>query len=305
MTTTRRDALAFILSIGVFTILLGCFLGPSKGWVDFRAVYYGTRCLMEHHNPYKVSELESVYQADGGERPAETPIVHQAVVLYVNVPTAFLFVAPFAMLPWGVAHWLWFAFTAGVYLLAVLLIWSLAARYSPDVSFLLTIILLFNSLSFFVTGNTAGIVVGLCAIAVWCFLEERFVPAGILCLALSLAIKPHDTGFVWLYFLLAGGVHRKRALQSLLITAVIGLSVCVWLSLVAPHWIADWQSNLATINAPGGINEPGPPPSSVAPLATWLIYKPPSASSATIRVSIIRPAISFVARSCWHGRCVL
>jgi hypothetical protein len=258
MATTRRDALAMIMAFGGFTILLGCFLGPVNGWVDFRAVYYGTRCLLEHHNPYNVSELESVYRADGGERPGEKLSEHQAVVLYVNVPTAFIFVAPFAMLPWGVSHWLWFACIAGIYLLAVLLIWSVGARYSSDVSFLLTLVLLFNSLSFFVAGNTAGIVVGLCVVAVWCFLEERFVLAGVLCLALSLAIKPHDTGFVWLYFVLAGGVNRKRALQSLLITTVMGLSACLWLSHVAPHWIADWQSNLATISAPGGINEPGP-----------------------------------------------
>jgi hypothetical protein len=184
--------------------------------------------------------------------------MHQAVVLYVNVPTAFIFVAPFAILPWWLSHWLWIAFTAGIYLLAVLLTWSLGARYSPDVSFLLTLILLFNSLSFFVAGNTAGIVVGLCVVAVWCFLEERFVLAGILCLALSLAIKPHDSGFVWLYFVLAGGINRKRALQSLLITAVMGLSAYLWLSHVAPHWMADWQTNLSTISKPGGINEPGP-----------------------------------------------
>jgi hypothetical protein len=84
------------------------------------------------------------------------------------------------------------------------------------------------------------------------------VPAGILCLAISLAIKPHDAGLVWLYFLLAGAPYRKRALQSLLITAVLGLSAFLWLSLAAPHWMQDWQSNLSTIASPGGINEPGP-----------------------------------------------
>jgi hypothetical protein len=77
-------------------------------------------------------------------------------------------------------------------------------------------------------------------------------------MALSLAVKPHDAGLVWLYFLLAGGVYRKRALQSLLITAVMGLSAFLWVSHVAPHWMQDWHSNLSVISAPGGINEPGP-----------------------------------------------
>jgi hypothetical protein len=259
MTKTRRNALAWILLASGISIWWGFSVGQNaNGWVDFRAVYYGTRCLLQLHNPYKVSELESVYRAEGGERPSETVAAHQAVVLYVNVPTTFIVVAPFAMLPWGPAHVLWVLLTAGVFLLAALLMWDLGASYAPDVSLILICILLVNCESIFCTGNTAGIVVGLCVIAAWCFLRERFVPAGVLCLALSLAIKPHDAGLVWLYFLLAGGVYRKRALQALFITAVLGLSAFLWVSHVAPHWMQDWQSNLSTISAPGGINEPGP-----------------------------------------------
>jgi hypothetical protein len=259
MTKTRRIALAWILLASGISIWWGFSVGQNgNGWVDFRAVYYGTRCLLLHHNPYKQSELEGVYRAEGGERPSETVAAHQAVVLYVNVPTTFIVVAPFAMLPWGPAHVLWVMLTAGVFILAALLMWNLGASYAPDVSLFLIIILLVNCESIFVAGNTAGIAVGLCVVAVWCFLQERFVPAGVLCLALSLAIKPHDAGLVWLYFLLAGGVNRKRALQSLCITAALGLEAFLWLSHVAPHWMQDWQSNLATISVPGGINEPGP-----------------------------------------------
>jgi hypothetical protein len=71
-------------------------------------------------------------------------------------------------------------------------------------------------------------------------------------------MKPHDAGLVWLFFLLAGGAHRKRALQALLVTVVLGLSAFLWVSYAAPHWIQDWNANLTTIAAPGGINEPGP-----------------------------------------------
>ena len=99
---------------------------------------------------------------------------------------------------------------------------------------------------------------GLCGIAVWCFLRNRFVWIGVVCLGLSLAVKPHDAGLVWLYFVLAGGANRKRALQSVAITAAIGLAAVVWVSHVAPHWMHDWNTNLATISARGGINEPGP-----------------------------------------------
>ena len=81
--------------------------------------------------------------------------------------------------------------------------------------------------------------------------------AGVICMALSLAIKPHDSGFVWLYFLLAGGLYRKRALQTFAVTAALGLSAILWVSHVAPNWMQDRHNNFA-ISAHGGINDPGP-----------------------------------------------
>lgn len=255
----RGIGLFLILLSSSISILWGSYIGQTgNGWVDFRAVYYGTRCLLEHHNPYKVSELEAVYRTDGGERPAESAAAHQAVTLYVNVPTTFLFIAPLAMLPWGPAHLLWIFLTAGAFIFAALLMWKLAAKYEPKVALFLLCILLANCEALFTAGNTAGIVVSLCIVAVWCFIEERFEFAGILCMAVSLAIKPHDAGLVCIYFLLAGGVYRKRALKSLAITAVLGLLAFLWVSQVAPHWVQDWNSNLSAISAPGGINEPGP-----------------------------------------------
>ncbi len=259
MAKTRRIALLWMMLASGISIFWGTS-SASHGyqWVDFRAIYIGSRCLIEHHNPYNVQEVESVYRNQGRALPTQTNESRQAVTLFVNVPTTLLLTAPFAMLPWGPAHVLWMAVLTGVYLLASLLIWELGARFAPTDTLWLVCILLVNSEMIFSSGNTAGIVVGLCVIAVWCFLEERFVPAGILALALSLAIKPHDAGLVWLFLLLMGGVYRKRALQSLLITGLLGLAALLWLSSVAPHWLQDWQENLAVISARGGINEPGP-----------------------------------------------
>jgi hypothetical protein len=176
----------------------------------------------------------------------------------VNLPTTFIVIAPFALLPWGPAHILWMVVTSGVFILAAWMMWDLGSKYAPGVSLFLICLLLIDCESIFVAGNTAGIVVSLCIVAVWCFLENRFVALGVLCMALSLAIKPHDSGLVWLFFLLTQAPLRKRALQSLLVTAILGIAAFLWLSHVAPHWIQDWRANLATISAPGGINEPGP-----------------------------------------------
>jgi hypothetical protein len=136
--------------------------------------------------------------------------------------------------------------------------WRLGEDDGPGVSLLLTFIVLANCEIIFSGGNTAGLVVGLCVIAVWCLLKERFVFLGIICLASSLAIKPHDVGLIWLYFLLAGRVQRIRALKAGALALALGLIGAMWASHVAPHWVPELRSNLATISAHGGINEPGP-----------------------------------------------
>jgi len=254
---TNQVGLVCILLASGISILWGSSIGPAANrWVDFKSVYYGTRCLLEHRNPYKVSELEDVYRVESVKNPSEPIQNHLGVTLYVNLPTSFIFVAPFALLPWGSAHVLWLTITAGVFILAALLTWNIGTSYGTNIPLFLMCILLANCEVIFCAGNTAGIVVSLCVVAVWCFLKERFIWAGVLCLAISLAIKPHDAGLVWLYFLLAGGIYRKRALQTLLIFIVFGLSAFLWISHVVPHWTEDWQTNMAAISAHGGTNDP-------------------------------------------------
>src|ERR1035441_6156652 len=98
MARTRRIGLFWLLLCGGISIFWGSSSGlKANRWVDFKAIYYGTRCLLEHHNPYKVSELEGVYRAESVKNPLESLRDHQGVTLYVNLPTTFLFVAPFAL----------------------------------------------------------------------------------------------------------------------------------------------------------------------------------------------------------------
>jgi hypothetical protein len=44
----------------------------------------------------------------------------------------------------------------------------------------------------------------------------------------------------------------------MLVTVVLGLSAFLWVQHVAPHWVQDWQINLAAISGHGGLNEPSP-----------------------------------------------
>jgi hypothetical protein len=258
MMMERRLGLLLLLLSGEISFFYGFTVArTASGAPDFRPAYYGARCLLQHHNPYKVSELEGVYRADGLDFPSD-PVQRQVATVNMYLPTGYLFIAPFALLPYGTALVIWLILLAGVFFLAAFLMWDVGRSFAPAVSLFLICIVLANSEVLFAGGNPSGIVVSLCVVAVWCFLRDRFVPAGILCMAVSLAIKPHDAGLVWLYFLLAGGVYRKRALQTLAVTVLLALPAVLWMSHIAPHWLGDWQSNLSVMSARGGILDPGP-----------------------------------------------
>ena len=229
--------------------------------VDFKVVYLGARCLLQKHDPYNESQLMGVYLAEGGKSPsspAELNKVRQVVALQVYFPTAFLYVAPFAFLPWEVAHMVWSGLTVVTFTFAAFLIWTLAQDLAPNACFYLLCFLLANCGILFAGGNPAGLAIGLCVIAVWCFLKDKHAYVGVFCFAVSLALKPHDTAFVWLYFLLAGGLLRKRALQTLVVTLALALPAVLWISHVSPHWIQELYGNLSATSLRGGITDPGP-----------------------------------------------
>jgi hypothetical protein len=263
MTKARLDGLYLLILGGVIFLMLGALLERANPapMSDFKAIYYGARCVLQHSNPYQDGEILRVYEADGGQFPAD-PVIAQsarrAVVVCINLPTALFFVAPLALLSWGPAYVVWMILMAASLMLAAFLMWDLGAGYSPAVAGILIAFVLANSEVLVIIGNAAGIVISLCLIAVWCFLKNRFVAVGVVCLGISLAIKPHDGGLVWLYFLLAGGAYRKRAMQSFGVAAVLSLLAVLWVSQVAPHWIGELHSNLAATSARGDLNDPGP-----------------------------------------------
>jgi hypothetical protein len=256
----RRVALTWILLCGGLSALWGFSMMRASPnlMVDFKGVYYGARCLLQHADPYKQGEPLRVYLAEGGTLPQSSDGPWQVLTKYIYLPTSFIFVAPFAMLPWGTAQVLWTSLGIGGLIFAAFLMWDLGASYAPVISCCLICFVLANSEVLIAIGNPAAIAISLCVVGAWCLLKDEFVWAGVLCFATGLAIKPHDAGLVWLYFLLAGGVHLKRALQTLLVSAVLGLAAIVWVMPIAPHWIQELHSNLQVISAPGGISDPGP-----------------------------------------------
>ncbi len=71
-------------------------------------------------------------------------------------------------------------------------------------------------------------------------------------------MKPHDVGLIWLYFLLAGGIARKRALETLLPVAALVVPAVLWTWQIAPHWLEEMRANQLALMQRGALNDPGP-----------------------------------------------
>lgn len=262
MSKRSISVVLILLSSGI-SILTGILLDRTSpgGTANFRAVYYGTRCLLSHGDPYNPSDFLRVYMAESGElptSPSKRQFFLRATMVCVNLPTTLFLVVPLALLPWSLSHILWLFLIACSLTAAALLAYDLAREHASGPALLLVCLMMANSEVLFATGNTAGVAVGLSVISVWCFVRRRFEWLGVVAMTLSLLIKPHDSGLVWLYLLLAGEVLRKRSLQVLAFAALIAIPAVLWLSTAAPGWNRELGANLAATSAHGDISDPGP-----------------------------------------------
>ncbi len=258
MTKERRDGLVLLLLGAVMFLVIGIawkHLSPIANG-DFKVVYLSARCLLRHGDPYSQVDVSRVYLGELAEHSSDTATSRQVMTRYFYPPTAFIVTVPFALIGFEAGHVLWTILSASLLIVAAVLMWDLAADDAPRISGALLGLFLMNSFWLFMIGNSAGIVVSLCVIAVWCFLKDRCITVGISCLAISLALKPHDSGMVWLFFLLAGGAFRKRALQSLIVLVALSVPAVLWVTHAGPHWIKEMNANMSSFSGVGGITDP-------------------------------------------------
>lgn len=263
MTNARKDGQILLLLGGLLFLFFGLSvlsLLPLR-LADFKHYYYGAYSLRHHIDPYQGANLWSVYQSQGGAIPAysgSAAELHRNLSRSPNLPNTFFFFSPLSCLPFSVAAAVWIFLIITAFLAACRLAWEAGAEWDPLLAGGLVFLVLINSNLLLTTGNSAGFVVSLAVIAVWCFHRNRFAAAGVLCLFLSLALKPQDGWLVWLFLFLAGGVMRKRAMQTAVLAAILVLVALVWVTHAAPLWRPEIAANLHLISAPGGLNDPGP-----------------------------------------------
>jgi hypothetical protein len=254
----QQTGLLLILAGSLVFVFWGSSLARAKplGGLDFRALYEGAGCLLHQCDPFNPSEVRAYYNQTGDARLyPEWALYTLSLLNYL--PTLYPFTAAFAVLPWSIAQPLWTGLTAVSFLLAAYGVWRDSKDNAPLLAGCFIGFLLANSEITLSGGNAAGLVVSFCVLASWCFFHDRFAWAGVFCMAASLAMKPHDAGLVWLYFLLVGGSFRKRAGQTLVMNVLLGAASILWVSLVAPHWFTELRSVMAMYASHGGANDPG------------------------------------------------
>ena len=222
---------------------------------DFRTAYSSTKSFLSGADPYDPQSVLNTYRLIGAP-PFRTHMEQVGVTHNVYPPTEYVPVAPIALLPYRLAKPFWFFLIAGGFFCACLLVLDLVAPSNSRLVGLLLGFLIAGSSSLVFYANPAGIAVTLAIIAVWSFMRQRWLAFGVLALALSLVLKPHDAGLIWLCFLLARNPYRKLAWQSLGLAALLSLPALLWISHIAPQWPAEAAANLRMYTQSGSTNDP-------------------------------------------------
>jgi hypothetical protein len=260
---TKRIA-AILLCIGLPFAWIQMSHPDNPGVIratDFGEIYYGAQCFQRHTDPYNPVVALHQFLEMGGRFPSdpEKSSISQTVIsIGVNLPSTLLLVIPFTFLPWSASLLLWNLLIASLLASAALLVWDLSGNQSRLLVACLLGFLLLNCEQILWVGNLAGISVGLCVISVCLALKGRYGFLSSLLLALSLALKPHDAGFIWLYFVLAGGNLRRRAMESLLMVSLLGFLAFIWILPASPHWMQELHRNHILVTQPGSTSDPGP-----------------------------------------------
>lgn len=300
---------AIILTLLVLSLAELFVRGPvrfarSSDFNDFISPYIQTKAWMQGLDPYSPRNLVALWP-EGLQRfdfltkdLADGSLILKRGIPTAYPPTALVLLAPFAALPYRVAHTVWLlisllACVAAVFALAFVAHFQRAEKRTY----------LFFAIAFalapFHTGLAAGsiviVAVGACAVAVWAAARNRDFAAGIL-LAVATGLKPQiGLPFVLFYFL-----RRRFRLAGIAVTLVAILAVASLLFLWMNHvpWLDNYRSDNRILFARGSLGdftEGNPIRFSLIDLEVLLYTFIPDRSLSTV----LALAISGVMGICW------
>jgi hypothetical protein len=234
-------ALALLMVSNYFTRVILPALNPSVS--DFSELYATSWLWRQGQNPYD-PELASA---------ASNRVVGRSESIYlVNAPTALVLVAPFTLLRWMWANWLFL--TLGMVGLAttifVILRLQRDASWGLERAALIVFLLSFSPLRIaFQWGNIVLLVLPLLVLAIWLAESKCNWPAGVL-LGVTVCLKPQIGIWPGIYYLLRGRI--KIVSSCLAITAFVAALFFLH-PIPSATLIASYRSNLEHWFAPGGL----------------------------------------------------
>ncbi len=276
---------------GLCLILCGCLFFAGYGYYqqtryavsyDFKTVYVGALCMIDGCDPYDAAQTEQAYLRHGADRPDPMPI-RPYYTSYL--PSGIFLVAPLALLPFGTARVVWLSLGTALFGCAALCIGDLCAGRQALRTQAVLAVFVASSTLLVMLGQPAMYAISLAVIAVWSFLRRRLLVLGVLAFALSLILKPHLAGLLWLFFLLSPGGGQALAADPLrpeeptanprttppvswrrLALYTLGVALVLMMPGVllafhhpaSAHWPQELQRNLERLARPGGPNNPGP-----------------------------------------------
>jgi hypothetical protein len=252
--------------LGWTILLLVCALFALRGFRnaeivfhsrDFKPVYSGAACLVSHCNPYDNVDLQRQFVARGGDLSDPIPFTPH----YLGYPPdALFYIIPFTFLSWHAAHLLWLLTIIVVFLLGTIAMGDLCIPYSPLIPVGAMAFMLLSSMLPISLAQPTALVMGLLMIAVWSFVRQRYVAAGVFCFAMSFIFKPHMGALILLYFLLANASYRRRAWQVIALTVLLAVPGLVWATVMpeSHHWTHDLSVSLKAVASNGKFSDPSP-----------------------------------------------
>jgi Glycosyltransferase family 87 len=228
---------------------------------DFISPYIQTRAWMAGQDPYSPQNLVRRWPPEAERFDFLTrDLADGSLVLKRGIPTAypltaFVLIAPVAVLPWHLAHPLWLLITVcsfGVAAVSLLSVAKLLPRNDLTIAFLAIALALAPFHTALAAGSIVTVAVAASAAAVWASNRRHDILAGVL-LAMAVGLKP-QIGLPFCFYYL---VRRRWRLPALAVglVAVLFLLAVARCAMGGTPWIENYLYDNRILFAPGSLGD--------------------------------------------------